>query len=191
MWWFYMSWFPKYLNKAYGLNLLQIGLPLVSIYFLCDLGSVGGGWLSSALIQRGVSVNAARKTTLLICALGVMPIMFAQKITGVWSAVLLLGLVTAAHQGFSSNLFTTVSDMFPRRAVASVTGLGGLCGYGGASLFQVVVGYCVETQHNYTVPFLCAGSACALALLTVHTLVPQLQPAEIGGRTGHLDQSLH
>jgi len=179
MWWFYMTWFPKYLNQTYHLNLLQIGLPLVIIYALCDLGSIGGGWFSSFLIQRGVSVNAARKTTLLLCALGVTPIFFAQNVAGVWTAVLLLGLVTAAHQGFASNLFTTVGDMFPRHAVGAVTGLGGLCGYFGASIFQLVVGYCVEKQHNYTIPFVCAGCACALALLTLHLLAPRLDPVNL------------
>ena len=177
MWWFYVTWFPKYLHKTYNLNLLQIGLPLVVIYVICDLGSIGGGWLSSALIQRGVSVNWARKTALLVCALGVMPILFAQQVSGVWTAVLLLGLVTAAHQGFSSNLYTLVSDLFSRQAVASVAGLGGMCGYFGASLFQLVVGYFVEKQHNYTVPFLCAGTAYLLALLAIHALAPRLEPA--------------
>jgi ACS family hexuronate transporter-like MFS transporter len=179
MWWFYMSWFPKYLNKAYNLNLLQIGLPLVVIYVICDVGSIGGGWLSSALIKRGATVNSARKTALLICAIGVLPIFFAQQISGVWAAVLLLGLVTAAHQGFSSNLYTLVSDMFPRHAVASVAGLGGMCGYGGASLFQIVVGYSVEKQQNYTVPFVCAGSAYLIALAAIHLLAPRLDQARV------------
>jgi MFS transporter, ACS family, hexuronate transporter len=179
MWWFYMTWFPKYLNKTYDLNLLHLGLPLVVIYVICDLGSIGGGWLSSALIERGVSVNWARKTAFLVCAVGVMPIFFAQRISNVWTAVLLLGLVTAAHQGFSANLYTLVSDMFPRQAVASVAGLGGLCGYFGASLFQIVVGHFVEKQHNYTVPFLCAGSAYLIALAAIHALAPRLERARI------------
>jgi ACS family hexuronate transporter-like MFS transporter len=179
MWWFYMTWFPKYLNKTYGLNLLQIGLPLIIIYVICDMGSIGGGWFSSALIKRGASVNRARKTALLVCAFGVLPILWAPKVSSVWSAVLLLGLVTAAHQGFSSNLYTLVSDMFPRHAVASVAGLGGMCGYGGASLFQIVVGYFVEKQHSYTVPFLCAGVAYLIALGAIHALAPRLEPARI------------
>jgi ACS family hexuronate transporter-like MFS transporter len=179
MWWFYMTWFPKYLHKTYGLNLLQIGLPLVVIYLICDLGSIGGGWLSSWLIKRGVSVNWSRKTALLICALGVTPIFFAEKISGVWTAVLLLGLITAAHQGFSTNLYTLVSDMFPRQAVASVAGLGGMCGYFGASLFQIVVGYAVDKQHNYSIPFICAGTAYLLALACIHGLAPRLEPARL------------
>ena len=179
MWWFYVAWFPKYLNKTYDLNLLHLGLPLVLIYVICTLGSIAGGWLSSALIGRGVSVNWARKTALLVCAVGVMPIFFAEKIIDVWTAVFLLGLVTAAHQGFSTNLYTLVSDMFPRQTVASVAGLGGMCGYAGASLFQIVVGYSVEKQHNYTLPFLCAGSAYLIALAAIHALVPRLDQARI------------
>jgi ACS family hexuronate transporter-like MFS transporter len=179
MWWFYMTWLPKYLDHEYHLDLLQVGLPLVVIYLICDVGSIGGGWLSSALIKRGATVNRARKTAMLVCAVGALPIIFAQQITGVWPAILVLGLVTASHQGFSSNLFTLVSDMFPRRAVATVTGFGGTWGYFGASLFQIVVGYSVEKMHNYTVPFFCAGIAYLLALLVIQLLAPRLTPANL------------
>jgi len=181
MWWFYMTWFPKYLNKNYGVDLLHIGLPLVAIYFISDLGSVAGGWLSSALIKRGWTVNLARKTALFVSLLFVLPIFFAESIASLWGAVLVLGLATAAQQGFSSNLFTLVSDMFPRQAVASVAGFGGMCGYFGASLFQLVVGYSVEKHHNYALPVLCAGSAYMIALALIHALAPRLQPATIGG----------
>jgi ACS family hexuronate transporter-like MFS transporter len=179
MWWFYMTWFPKYLNKAYHLDLLTVGLPLVVIYLICDMGSIGGGWLSSVLIKRGATVNRARKTAMLVCAVGAVPIIFAQSITGVWPAILALGLVTACHQGFSANLYTLVSDMFPRRAVASVSGFGGTWGYFGASLFQLVVGYSVEKQHNYTIPFLCAGLAYLVAFAVIQILAPRLEPAKL------------
>ena len=182
MWWFYMSWIPKYLNKEYHVDLLHIGLPLVTIYLISDLGSVGGGWLSSSLIKRGATVNRARKTALLVCAFGVVPVIFADKFTGLWPAVLLLGLVTAAHQGFSSNLFTIVSDMFPRQAVASIAGFGGACGYFGASLFQVFVGHVVGQQKNYTVPFVCAGLAYLVAWCVIHALVPRLEPAKLDAK---------
>src|SRR6185369_4034720 len=131
---------------------------------------VSGGFLSSALIKRGASVNAARKTALLVCALGVVPIMFAQSVSETWTAVWILGLATASHQGFSSNLYTLVSDMFPKRAVASVSGLGGTCGYIGASIFQVFVGYMIEKKGNYLIPFICAGSAYVLSFIVIHLL---------------------
>ena len=180
MFWFYMTWFPKYLNKQYQLDLLQIGLPLVVIYLISDFGSIGFGWLSSSLIKRGMTVNRARKTTLLACAVCVVPIMFAQTISSLWTAVLLLGLVTAAHQGFNSNLYTLVSDMFPRQAVASVAGFGGMWGFFGASLFQIVVGYSVEKNQNYLVPFVCAGVVYLIAVGLIHLMVPRLEPASFG-----------
>ncbi len=177
MWWFYMTWFPKFLNKQHKLDLLSIGLPLIIIYLMSDIGSISGGWLSSSMIKRGSSINRARKTAIFICALGVVPIMFAQQVSGLWSAVLIMGLATAAHQGFSSNIYTTVSDMFPKRAVASVAGLGGTCGYIGASLFQWLVGYSVEKRQSYLVPFICAGSAYLVAFLVIQFLAPRLEPA--------------
>lgn len=179
MWWFFMTWFPKFLNKQHGLSLLSIGLPLIVIYLMADVGSVAGGWLSSFMIRRGASVNRARKTALLICALGVLPILAAQNISQLWLAVLVLGLATAAHQGFSSNLYTLVSDMFPRNSVASVAGLGGTAGYIGASLFQVFVGHMVQGAGNYVAPFLCAGFAYLVAWLAIHLLAPRIAPATV------------
>ena len=179
MWWFFVTWFPKYLNKEYNLDLLHIGLPLVVIYLICDFGSVGGDWLSSWMIKRGASVNRARKTALLVAALCALPIISAQYVHAVWTAVFLLGLVTAAHQAFSSNLYTLVSDMFPRNAVASVAGFGGTFGYFGASIFQNMVGYSVETQHNYAFPFYCAGLAYLVAFGVIQILAPRLAPARL------------
>lgn len=128
IWWFYLYWVPKYLNKSYGLTLDKIGPPLIVIYLMADIGSVGGGWLSSFFIKRGWSVDKGRKTAMLICALCVTPIMFASQASEVWIAVALLSLATAAHQGWSANLFTTTSDMFPRKAIGSIVGLGGMAG---------------------------------------------------------------
>jgi len=179
MWWFFVTWFPKYLNSEYHLNLLGVSLPLVVIYLICDLGSIGGGWLSSFLIKRGATVNRARKTALLVAAFCAVPIISAQYVHDKWTAVLLLGLVTAAHQAFSSDLYTLVSDMFPRNAVASVAGFGGTFGYFGASLFSMVVGYSVDKHHNYTFPFYCAGLAYLLAFGVIQILAPRLEPAQL------------
>jgi ACS family hexuronate transporter-like MFS transporter len=176
MWWFYMTWLPKFLYDHHHLDLSHIGLPLVVIYLMSDIGSISGGWISSFLIKRGATVNVARKTAMLLCALGVLPIMFTQQVSGLWPAVLILGLATAAHQGFSSNLYTLVSDMFPRRAVGSIAGMGGMWGYGGASVFQIVVGTLVEKHQNYTIPFICAALAYLLALAAIHVLAPRLEP---------------
>jgi ACS family hexuronate transporter-like MFS transporter len=178
MWWFYMTWLPKFLHDRHGLDLLQIGLPLILIYLMADIGSVAGGWLSSFMIKQGIGVNRARKTAMVVCSVGVLPIVFAQSVSGVWTAVLILGLATASHQGFSTNLYTLVSDMFPKRAVASVAGIGGTCGYFGASLFQIAVGYLVVGAHpNYLVPFMCASLAYLIALGVIHLLSPRLAPA--------------
>jgi MFS transporter, ACS family, hexuronate transporter len=179
MWWFYMSWFPKFLNEEHGLNLLKIGPPLIIIYLMADVGSVAGGWLSSFLIKRGATVNAARKTALFVCALGVLPVMGAQNVSQLWMAILILGLATASHQGFSSNLYTLVSDMFPKRSVASVAGFGGTAGYVGASIFQVFVGYMVQGAGNYLVPFICAGCAYLIAFGVIHFMVPTIKPAVV------------
>jgi ACS family hexuronate transporter-like MFS transporter len=179
MWWFYMTWFPKFLNTNHGLNLLTIGVPLVVIYLMADAGSIAGGWLSSSMIKRGATVNRARKTALFICALGLLPVIFAQKISNLWLAIAVLGLATASHQGFSSNLYTLVSDLFPKNNVASVAGFGGTAGYLGASIFQIFVGHMVQ-GGSYAMPFLCAGLAYLIAFGVIHVLVPtirQVQPA--------------
>src|SRR5713101_8256104 len=128
IWWFYLFWVPDFLQRQHGLALIRIGLPIVVIYVISDVGSVAGGWLSSWLIHRGHTVNAARKIAMLICAVCVVPIIFAYRIEGLWTAVLLIGLAAAAHQGFSANLYTLTSDMFPARAVGSVVGIGGMAG---------------------------------------------------------------
>ncbi|MCX6120877.1 MAG: MFS transporter [Ignavibacteriales bacterium] len=126
IWLFYLYWVPKYLNKKYGLTLDKIGLPLIVIYLMADVGSGGGGWFSSFLFKRGWSVNKGRKTAMLVCALCVIPIVFASQASEVWIAVALLSLATAAHQGWSANLFTTTSDKFPRKAIGSIVGFGGM-----------------------------------------------------------------
>jgi len=180
IWWFYMTWVPKFLHERHGLNLATIGLPLVVVYLMADLGSIGGGWLSSTLIHRGWSIHRARRAALLTCALCVLPIVLASYVSNLWAAVALLGLATAAHQGFSSNLYTLVSDMFPRRAVGSVAGLGGTFGYLGATLFSSLTGnILLWTGQRYVVLFIIAGSAYLIAFTVIHTLAPGLKPAII------------
>ncbi|MGH9551976.1 MAG: MFS transporter, partial [Terriglobales bacterium] len=149
IWWFYLFWIPDFLERKHGLSLMKIGLPIVVIYVIADVGSVAGGWLSSWLIHRGRSVNFARKITLLICAVSVVPIVFAYNMQSLWGAVLLIGLAAAAHQGFSANLFTLTSDTFPAQAVGSVVGMGGMAGSIGGMLIATIVGHTLQWTGSY------------------------------------------
>jgi ACS family hexuronate transporter-like MFS transporter len=179
IWWVYLFWLPKFLNTNYGLDITQIGLPLVVIYVSADVGSIGGGWLSGALIRRGWSVNKGRKAAMLVCALAVVPIMFAAHASNLWVAVALVSLAAAAHQGWSANIFTMVSDMFPRRAVGSVVGIGGMTGAVGGMLIQTAVGLILYYTSSYLPIFVVAGGAYLVALFIIHLLVPRLEPARI------------
>jgi ACS family hexuronate transporter-like MFS transporter len=179
VWWFYLFWVPGFLQTKHGLALTGIGAPIVVIYLISDVGSVAGGWISSTLIKRGSSVNAARKIAMLVCAVGVIPVVFAYRVESTWSAVLLIGLAAACHQGFSANLFTLTSDMFPARAVGSVVGIGGMAGAIGGLFIATIVGHVLQWTGSYKVPFLIAGSAYLLALAMIHALAPRLEPANI------------
>lgn len=179
IWWFYLFWLPKYLNAKHGLSLTQLGPPLVAIYVAADIGSIGGGWLSGTLIKRGWSVNRARKTAMLVCALCVLPVLFVSRIGGLWPVVGLISLATAAHQGWSCNIFTTASDMFPKQAVASIVGLGGFGGALGGMFLAWFTGHRLEATHSYRTLFFIAGSAYLFALLVIQLLSPRLEPAHI------------
>jgi ACS family hexuronate transporter-like MFS transporter len=179
IWWFYLFWVPDFLQRQHNLVLTKIGAPIAVIYLISDVGSVAGGWLSSRLIRRGTSVNAARKLTMFICALCVTPIIFAYRIESLWAAVFVVGLAAAAHQGFSANLYTLTSDMFPARAVGSVVGIGGMAGAIGGMLIAEVVGHVLQWTGSYMIPFLMAGSAYLIALFLIHILAPKLEPAKL------------
>ena len=179
IWWFYLFWVPDFLQRQHGLALMNIGIPIMVIYLISDVGSVAGGWLSSRLIRQGSSVNAARKITMLVCALCVTPIVFAYRIQSLPGAVLLIGLAAAAHQGFSANLYTLTSDMFPARAVGSVVGIGGMAGAIGGMLIAEVVGHALQWTGSYMIPFVMAGSAYLIALFLIQILAPRLEPARI------------
>jgi ACS family hexuronate transporter-like MFS transporter len=178
--WFMIFWLPKFLNSEYGLTLTDLGPPLVAIYVMADLGSISGGWISSAFLKRGWSANRARKSAMLICACLVVPILFAAKARNLWVAVGLIGLAAAAHQGWSVNLFTLVSDMFPRRAVGSVVGIGGFGGAVAGMLVATFTGFLLQFTGSYVPLFVMASSAYLLALLVIHILVPKLEPADVG-----------
>lgn len=176
IWWMFLFWLPDFLGKRYGLDLKSFGIPLVVIYLLSDAGSVAGGWASSRLLQRGWSVNAARKAVMLACALAAVPIVTVQYVDLLWLAVLLIGLATAAHQAFSANLLTLPSDLFPRRAIGSVVGIGGTAGAIGGMLIAKFVGYMLDLSDSYAPIFAVAGSAYLLALLAIHVISPRLEP---------------
>lgn len=179
IWWFYLYWLPKFLNKQYGLDLATLGPPLVVIYTMTTVGSIGGGWLSGALLKRGWSLNASRKTAMLVCALCVVPVVFAAQASNLWVATLLIGLAASAHQGWAANLFTLVSDLFPKHAVASVVGLGGMFGSLAAVAFSQSAGFILQTTGSYWTLFIMAGSAYLLALGIMQLLIPNMKPAAV------------
>jgi MFS transporter, ACS family, hexuronate transporter len=179
VWWIYLFWIPDFLNRNYGLDLSSLGPPLVTIFLAADAGSIAGGWLSSSLIRRGWSVNAARKTTMLMCALAVTPIIFAARTTDLWTAVALISLAAAAHQGWSSNLYTLTSDMFPRPAVGSVVGLGGMAGAAAGIFVSGVVARILEFTGSYVSIFAIASVAYLVALVVIQLLTPRLEPARL------------
>ena len=177
VWLFYLFWLPKFLDANFGVRLAGLAAPLIVIYVAADVGSVTGGWISGALINRGWSVNLGRKTALLIAALAIVPTMFAPSANSLWVAVAIVSVAAAAHQWWSANLFTTVSDMFPRHAVASVVGLGGFAGMASAFAFQRFTGALLDaTGGSYSAVFAVLGLAYVGALGVMHLLVPRLDP---------------
>jgi len=179
IWWFFLFWLPGFLQKTYDLNILTFGPPLIAIYLLSDVGSVGGGWLSSQFLKRGMSLNAARKLTMLICAIAVLPVAFAGMAANLWVAVLIIGIATAAHQGFSANLYAMPGDVFPRSAVGSVVGIGGMIGGFGGMAMAKYAGYVLDKIGSYTPIFIVAASAYLVALLVIHILSPKYAPARV------------
>jgi len=175
VWWFYLFWVPDFLFTNFHFDLKNIGAPLIIVYLIADVGSVGGGWLSSALINRGKSVNFARKAALLTCALCVVPVIFASQLTNPWAATLLIGLAAAAHQGWSANLYTLVSDTTPRKAVSSVVGMGGMAGAIGGMYMAKFVGGVLQLTHNYVLLFAIAPCAYLLAFGAIQLLVPKIE----------------
>jgi ACS family hexuronate transporter-like MFS transporter len=179
IWWFYLFWIPGYLQSTFHLSLSQSRVPVVLAYSISIVGSIGGGYLSSAMIKRGISANVARKTTLLLCALLIAPIFLTPFVHHLWPVVALLGMATAGHQGWSANLFTLPSDLFPKSAVGSVTGIGGMMGAIGGVLLQKCAGNIVYFTHSYVTLFIIACLAYPVAFLIIHGITPKLAPAEL------------
>jgi MFS transporter, ACS family, hexuronate transporter len=175
VWWLFLFWLPDFFAKTHGLTLKTFGVPLAIIYVASDVGAVTGGWVSSRLMARGLSVNLSRKLTMLGCAVLVVPVVFAARVTELWSAVLLLSLATAGHQAFATNLFTLPSDLFPRKAVASVVGIGGAVGAVGGMLMAQYAGWTLQTLRSYTPIFAACALVYVLAVGVVHIMSPRYQ----------------
>ncbi|MGD9590467.1 MAG: MFS transporter [Pyrinomonadaceae bacterium] len=179
IWWVYLFWIPDFLQRQHGLDIKTFGPPIAVIYIIADIGSIGGGYISSRLIKNGWTINASRKTAMLVCALAVLPIVIASMTSNLWLSVVLIGIAAAAHQGWSANIFTLTSDMFPKQAVGSVVGIGGMFGAIGGMVIAPVVGYILATTGSYVPIFIIAASAYLIALAVIHLLAPKLEPANI------------
>ena len=179
IWWVYLFWMPDFLHRNLHLDLKGMALPLFLVYSGASVGSIGGGWLSSWLLKRGWALNASRKTAMLVCALAVTPIMLAARTGNAWVAVGLIALAAGAHQGWSANIYTLASDMFPRAAVGSVVGFGTLAGTVGGMLIAKMVGYILQSTGSYVPVFVLAGTAYLVALAFVQILAPNLERAEV------------
>jgi ACS family hexuronate transporter-like MFS transporter len=179
IWWFYLFWLPRYLQETFHLSISTNRTPIIVVYVISCAGSIGGGWLSSAMLGGGRSLNASRKTALLICALMVLPVLYAPFAMNKWVVVALVGLAAAGHQGWSANLFTLASDLFPKSVVGSVTGFGGMAGAIAGAGFQLATGYVVQLTHSYVPLFIAAGLAYLTALVVIQLLSPKLAPAKL------------
>ena len=178
VWWFYLFWGGLFLHAEFGLELKGLALPLIIIYLMADAGSIFGGWLSSAFIKRGWAINKSRKVTLLICSIIILPVVFATQTQNQWISVLLIGLAAGGHQAWSANVFTLVSDVFPKKATASVVGIGGMVGALASIAANFGLGHVLDNSGKigYTFAFLIAGSLYLICLFFVHLIMPKMTP---------------
>jgi MFS transporter, ACS family, hexuronate transporter len=185
VWWFILYWLPKFLKNNHGIDVGHVFWPTAIVYCLASVGGIGGGWLSSTLIKRGATVNFARKAAFLVCALCVLPVAIAPRVTNLWVAVALIGLACAAHQGFSANLYTIVSDTVPRKVVSSVVGIGGMAACLGSLVFATLVGWILDWtnetygEKDYLIPFVIAACLYLVATAIIHLMLPRLEVMEI------------
>ncbi|PVZ88962.1 MFS transporter [Serratia sp. S1B] len=177
--WFFLFWLPKWLHDARGIDMAHMAMPLVLINILATLGGLGGGYLPAWLVNRGMAVNKARKSTLLLCAICVLPILLVSNVSSLWLAVALIGIAVAAHQGWSVNLYTSVSDMFPKQAVGAVVGIGCLIGSIGSIIFAQATGHILQATGSYWSIFLMGGFAYLLGFVIMHFLIPNMSAAKL------------
>jgi len=181
IWWFYLFWGAKFLNGRYGLNLKEIGLPFFSIYLVSWAGGIFLGWLSSKLLKKGWSLNKGRKMGFLVCAFFALPVMLVPHIDNMWLSVALIAVAAGGHCGWSANIFSLMSDIFPRKATASVTGIGGFAGAVGGALIAQLVGGLLQNlgMDGYVIPFLIASTGYFIALAIMHLLIPEIKPLNL------------
>ena len=189
IWWFYLFWLPDFLESQYGLKGTAVALPVAAVYMISTFGSVGGGWLPMVFIKNGWPVFKARKTSMLIYAFCVIPIVFAQIMGSIsmWYAVIVIGIATSAHQAWSANIFTTVSDMFPKKTVGSVVGIGGMFGGLGGIFLSLFVQKNMfvyyrsigQIETAYYIMFIICGSAYLIAWSIMHFLVPKMERVNV------------
>lgn len=186
IWWFFLFWLPSYFSTTFNLDIKNLGLPLIVVYTATTVGSIGGGYLSSWLIKIGWPVFKARKVSMFIFAICVVPIMFAKQTNNMWIAVALISLAAAAHQAWSANIFTTASDMFPKYAVSSVVGIGGMAGSVGGIIFPLIVGGLLDHYKalgnigaGYNILFIICGCMYLLAWSVMHFFAPKMEEVKI------------
>jgi ACS family hexuronate transporter-like MFS transporter len=179
VWWFFLFWIPDFLNKTHGVNIKEVVLPLIIIYSFSSIGGIGGGWLSSRFIKKGKSIDFSRKTTILICAIIVLPVMLVASVSNLWVAVGLITLAASGHQGWSANIFTVVSDIYPKNAVGSMVGLSGFTGAIGGALSASFVGLLLETTGSYFLIFLVAASVYLINWIILKVFVKEIKPITV------------
>jgi len=180
VYWFYLFWGAKFLAEQFSVDIKNIGLPFLIIFIMADAGSLLGGLASGALIKKGWSINKARKITMLVCAVIIFPVSFVPVIASKWVAVFLIGLAAAGHQSWSINGYTLVPDVFPKKAVASVIGIGKMIGVAVAIVADIALGAVLDTAGNsgYFWAFVIAGLSYLTILGFVHLLMPRMTPLD-------------
>jgi ACS family hexuronate transporter-like MFS transporter len=179
VWWFFLFWIPDFLSKTHGINIKEIVLPLIIIYGVSSIGGIGGGWLSSRFMQMGKSIDYARKTTILLCSLIVLPVMLVSQVQNLWIATILIAIAAAGHQGWASNIFTIVSDIYPRNAVGSMMGLSGFAGAVGGALSASFIGLLLQNHGSYFLIFLIASSVYLFNWLIINIFIKEIEPIKL------------
>ena len=179
VWWFFLFWIPDFLSKTHGVNIKEVVLPLILIYSVSSIGGISGGWLSSKFIKMGKSIDFARKSTIFICALIIMPVLLVSQVQSLWVAVMLIAFAAAGHQGWASNIFTIVSDIYPKNAIGSMMGLSGFAGAVGGALSASFIGLVLKSTGSYFIIFLIAATVYLINWMILKVFIKEIKPLEI------------